>query len=150
MVWATPLVRWIFGCMLLETFSHLFEPQFPFWWLFGDYSVTCGMLCTAPGIHGVWDCVSIAGRSWFRNELGPVDLPVGWVLQNLIYNILLNTFILRPILPLRLSEISGLQSKCQHFPSIHLVRPEEYRLRVGSRQWIGAFGFNFFFQIDCP
>ena len=20
-----------FGCMLLETFSHLFEPQFPFW-----------------------------------------------------------------------------------------------------------------------
>ena len=70
---------------------------------------------------------------------------MGWLLQNLIYNILLNTFILRPILPLHLSEISGLQSKCQHFSSIHLVRPEEYRLRVGSHQWIGAFGFNFFF-----
>lgn len=29
--------------------------------------------------------------------------------------------------------------------SIHLVRTEEYRLRVNSRQWIGAFGFNCFF-----
>lgn len=38
-----------FGCMLLETFSHLFEPQF----LFGDYSITCGMFCIAPGTHGV-------------------------------------------------------------------------------------------------